>query len=67
MLKGTTKCSNDTFADMQKKYGDVYTFWIGNWPIVFIFDLNLAKEAFNKAVFSGRPQLQISKHSDIYF
>jgi Cytochrome P450 len=61
VLKGTTKLPIETFADMQKKYGDVFTFWIGNWPIVFIFDLNLAKEAFNKAVYCGRPKLQLSK------
>ena len=61
MLKGTTKSPFETFADMQKKYGDVFTFWVGNWPIVLIFDLNLAKEAFNKIEFSGRPQIQLSK------
>ena len=57
VLKGTTKHPAESFLDFRKKYGEkLYTFWIGNWPCVFIFDLDLAKEAFNKGLFTGRPQ-----------
>ena len=37
------------------KYGPVFTLWVGPKPYVFIQDLDLAKEAFNKNEFTGRP------------
>jgi Cytochrome P450 len=62
VLKGTTKHPAESFLDFRKKYGEkLYTFWIGNYPVVFIFDYDLAKEAFNKGVFAGRPQTFLSK------
>jgi len=39
MLKGTTVSPFESIMLLRKKYGDkLLTFWIGNWPCVFIFD-----------------------------
>jgi Cytochrome P450 len=62
VLKGTTKHAALSFMDLREKYGEkLYTFWIGNWPVVFIFDYDLAKDAFNKGIFTGRPQTLMAK------
>ena len=57
--------------DLREKHGKkLYTFWMGNWPVVFIFDYDLAKESFNKGVFTGRPQTLLAKlmqDSDVVF
>ena len=74
VLKGTIKHSAESFLELRKKYGEkLYTFWIGNYPVVFIFDYDLAKESFNKGVFSGRPQTLLTEtlhgkeNSDVVF
>jgi hypothetical protein len=60
VLKGSQKCTHESFSEMREKYGDVFTFWVGSHPCVFIFDLDIAKETFNKAIFSGRPEFNMS-------
>ena len=71
VLKGTIKHAALSFMDLREKYGEkLYTLWMGNWPIVFIFDYDLAKEAFNKGIFTGRPQtltVEILQDSDVIF
>jgi hypothetical protein len=65
VLKGSKKCTHESFSEMREKYGDVFTFWLGNRACVFIFDLDIAKETFNKAIFSGRPDMKMSEKNII--
>ena len=60
-LRGTKKHTALTWLDLKDKYGPVVTFWIGSSPMVFLFDLELTKEAFKKGEFSGRPKLSSCK------
>ncbi|CAG2117293.1 unnamed protein product, partial [Medioppia subpectinata] len=60
-LKGTKHHPLVAINEMSKKYGPVYTFWLGNNPTVFIHDLDLAKKAFNTSAFAGRPQIPFIK------
>ncbi|CAG2169676.1 unnamed protein product, partial [Oppiella nova] len=39
-------------------YGPVVTVWIGNFPFVFICDLDIAREGFGKWELTGRPPSQ---------
>ncbi|CAG2175571.1 unnamed protein product, partial [Oppiella nova] len=50
---------------LYKIYGPVFTIWIGPWPFVIVCDLDIAKEAFSKVDFSGRPPND--KHTEIAF
>ncbi|CAG2112817.1 unnamed protein product, partial [Medioppia subpectinata] len=58
---------------MSKIYGPVFTLWIGPLPFVFICDLNMARESFNKIDFTGRPLSQLgsiycnAKHKDVIY
>ncbi len=36
-----------TIQDLTKKYGSVFTLWLGNSPLVLINDLDLVKQGFN--------------------
>ncbi|CAG2121132.1 unnamed protein product, partial [Medioppia subpectinata] len=58
---------------MSKIYGPVFTLWIGPLPFVFICDLDMARESFNKIDFTGRPFSQFGsiycneKHKDVIY
>ena len=49
------------FIDFSKVYGPIYTFWIGNMPMVMIHDLEIAKEAFLDIIneIAGRPEVKL--------
>lgn len=38
-----------------EKYGHVFTMWMGITPVVFISDIDIAREAFRRNDFAGRP------------
>ncbi|XP_054156527.1 steroid 17-alpha-hydroxylase/17,20 lyase-like [Oppia nitens] len=44
----------ESFQEIRKKYGPIYTFYMGSDPYVIIFDLKIAKDLFSKSCFSGR-------------
>lgn len=44
------------FKRFSAKYGPMFTVWMGNIPMVFISDLDIARETFKKNDFSGRPE-----------
>ncbi|CAG2109114.1 unnamed protein product [Medioppia subpectinata] len=48
---------------VSKVYGPVFTLWIGPIPFVFICNLDMARESFNKIDFTGRP---LSQFGSIY-
>jgi len=41
---------------LSRKYGPVFTMWIGNNPFVYITDFEIAKKLFSTKSCSGRPQ-----------
>ena len=45
----------------KEKYGPVFTLWIVHKPFVFIADIKVARQAFNKTEFSGRSDGFLSK------
>lgn len=45
-------------SDNSQRFGPVYTFWMGPMPHVIINDAKLAKEAFSKVDFAGRPLIK---------
>ncbi|CAG2102532.1 unnamed protein product [Medioppia subpectinata] len=61
------------FRRMAKKYGPVFTIWLGPKPQVMITDIDLAREAFRKNDMAGRPesyfgsQLSNEKYQDVVF
>lgn len=44
-----------SFARLKKRYGDIFSVYVGNKPIVVLNNYKLIKEAFEKQEFSGRP------------
>ena len=38
----------DTFLKWRKEYGDVFTFWLSEYPMVMVCDYNLIHDAFVK-------------------
>ncbi|CAG2102041.1 unnamed protein product [Medioppia subpectinata] len=71
----STKSVFDVFKDLFKgyEYGPVYTFWIFNRPHVMVTDVDIAREAFRKNDFAGRPdsyfgsQLSNDRFQDVLF
>lgn len=45
-------------VDLEKKYGKIFTTWLGNTPIVIMCDIDVIREAFNEKRndFMGRQQ-----------
>ncbi|CAG2106108.1 unnamed protein product, partial [Medioppia subpectinata] len=64
---------NHELIDLAKIYGPVFTIWGGPWPIIIVCDVDIAKEAFNKSDFSGRPPSDLGEifsnenHTEIAF
>jgi hypothetical protein len=44
-----------SFSDLAKKYGDVFSIFIGTTPVVVVNGWHLIKEVFERPEFSGRP------------
>ncbi|CAG2112368.1 unnamed protein product, partial [Medioppia subpectinata] len=69
----STKSVFDVFKDFGYEYGPVYTFWIFNRPHVMVTDVDIAREAFRKNDFAGRPdsyfgsQLSNDRFQDVLF
>lgn len=61
LFRGTKVNQFVTIANLEPKYGPVFTVWMGTTPMVFISDLELIKEAFNSRnnEFMGRPDIII--------
>ncbi|CAG2102534.1 unnamed protein product, partial [Medioppia subpectinata] len=64
------------FRELTKKYGPIFTVWLGNTPQVMITDIDLARDAFRKNDMAGRPspaesyfgsQLSNEKYQDVVF
>ncbi|CAG2111235.1 unnamed protein product [Medioppia subpectinata] len=53
-------------SKLSKVYGPVFTLWIGPLPFVFICDLDMGRQAFNKCDFSGKIYNN-EKHADMVF
>ena len=51
------------FVNLSKKYGPVYTFWMGSRPIVIITDLKIANQSFisKRNDIAGRPFINYCK------
>ena len=51
-------------ANLAKKHGGVYTFWMGSQPIVVITDLKAANEGFlvKRNQIAGRPYINVRKY-----
>ncbi|CAG2108197.1 unnamed protein product [Medioppia subpectinata] len=64
---------NHELIDLAKIYGPVFTIWGGPWPIIIVCDVDIAKEAFSKSDFSGRPPSDLGEifsnenHTEIAF
>ncbi|XP_054167198.1 cytochrome P450 2A9-like [Oppia nitens] len=52
----TKQHCNYVLTKFAKKYGPVYTLYLGNSPQIIITDAIIAREAFRKKYLSGRPQ-----------
>ncbi|CAG2106830.1 unnamed protein product, partial [Medioppia subpectinata] len=59
---------------VSKIYGPLFTLWVGPLPFVFICDLDIARESFNKIDFTGRPLSQFGsnifcneRHKDVVY
>src|ERR1700761_2045040 len=44
------------FRKVNKKYGPIFTFWMGSNPFVIISDAEIARGAFRKNEFAGRTE-----------
>ncbi|CAG2172688.1 unnamed protein product, partial [Oppiella nova] len=61
------------FRNYKKHWNHKLIIWVGPWPCVIVCDLDIAKEAFSKVEFSGRPPSELGdiftndKHSEIAF
>ncbi|CAG2172361.1 unnamed protein product, partial [Oppiella nova] len=47
---------DDVLRNVAKKYGPVFTVWLGNAPHVFVTDIDMAREAFKKNDIAGRTE-----------
>ncbi|CAG2182211.1 unnamed protein product, partial [Oppiella nova] len=64
---------DDVFRGLSRKYGQVFTVWFANTPLVVITDIDIAREAFHKRSLTGRPssyfakQLSNDNHREVVF
>jgi hypothetical protein len=63
VFRGTKVHQFVTISELSKKYGNVFTVWMGRSPVVFVSDLDLLKVEFNSKnnEFMGRPNFALSK------
>lgn len=45
----------NSFKKLSQKYGDIFSIFIGQTPVVVLNSFDLIKEAFSKSEFAGRP------------
>ena len=62
VFRGTKRQSMIEIIEFSKKYGPVFTFWLGPKPFVFIFDIDIGRETFRKNEFTGRPDSYFGKN-----
>ena len=55
-FRGTKEHWSIELEKIAAKYGSVFTFWLGNRPIVVIDDIDIARDAFHRIEFNGRPK-----------
>ena len=55
-FRGTKEHWSLELEKIAQKYGSVFTFWLGNRYVVVINDIDIARNAFNKNAFTGRPK-----------
>jgi len=54
-LKLDVRNLSKSFARLKNKYGDIFSIYVGNTPVVVLNSYQLIKEAFERQEFSGRP------------
>ncbi|CAG2177114.1 unnamed protein product [Oppiella nova] len=70
MLRHFRQHWNKELTKLYQIYGPVITLWLGPMPIVFIGDVDVAREAFAKIELTGRTNLELAclycneKHQD---
>jgi hypothetical protein len=52
VFRGTKRHPSVELIELSKKYGTVFTFWMGPKPFVIIFDRDIARETFRKNEFA---------------
>jgi hypothetical protein len=55
------------FQNLSKAYGDLYTFWFGSEPVVFINNIEIAKNALNNNDCSDRIEKFVESKLDELF
>ncbi|CAG2118402.1 unnamed protein product [Medioppia subpectinata] len=64
---------HQVFRGLTAQYGPVFTFWFGGVPRIIIADTDMAREAYRKNDFAGRPwsylgsQLSNDDFKDVLF
>jgi cytochrome P450 len=63
VFRGTKVNQFITINELSKKYGPVFTLWLGNTPTVIISDLEILKKVFNSKEneLMGRPDATIRR------
>ncbi|CAG2107649.1 unnamed protein product, partial [Medioppia subpectinata] len=61
VLRNFQKHLSEETSKLSKVYGPVFTLWIGPLPFVFICDLDMGREVYNKPHFNGRPKTHYKK------
>ena len=54
------------FKKVNKKYGPIFTFWMGSNPFIIISDAEIAREAFRKNEFAGRTESYFGKLASLH-
>ncbi len=55
-----SKAPYETFAQLSRRYGRIYSLKLGDMLAVFITDPELVRQAFSRDVFSGRAPLYLT-------
>ncbi|XP_054165686.1 uncharacterized protein LOC128963212, partial [Oppia nitens] len=58
-LRGTKNHWTDELKTYSKKYGNIFTFWMGNLPMVLITDPYLARNVYRKNDLAGRSSIYL--------
>ncbi len=66
VFRGTKRHTSIELIELSKKYGPVFTFWMGPIPFIMIFDRDIARETFRRNEFAGRPDSYFGKNSNFF-